>query len=69
MSILTYHILSNPNVLEKLRKELETVFPDPEVLPSCGKVSFLAPTHHVRLSISGKPSVLATMRFSKMSIY
>lgn len=41
MSILTYHILSNPNVLEKLRKELETVFPDPEVLPSCGKIFFL----------------------------
>lgn len=42
MSILTYHILSNPDVLRKLREELETVFPDPAVLPSCGKIFFCA---------------------------
>ncbi len=40
MALLSYHIISNPEVLSKLRKELEPVFPDPAVLPSCSKLSF-----------------------------
>ena len=39
LSLITYHLLSKPHLLEKLRKELETVFPDPTVMPPCGMIS------------------------------
>jgi cytochrome P450 len=29
LAVLSYYLISNPDVLEKLRKELETVMPDP----------------------------------------
>ena len=41
LSLITFHLLSNPHVLEKLRKELETAFPDPEVLPPCSEFMLL----------------------------
>lgn len=34
MSVLTFHLLSNPEVLAKLKKELETAIQDPKHLPS-----------------------------------
>jgi cytochrome P450 len=34
LSALTYHLLSNPNVLKKLRDELETAMPDPNESPT-----------------------------------
>jgi len=29
LAVLSFHLVSNPDVLAKLRKELETVMPDP----------------------------------------
>jgi cytochrome P450 len=34
LSIMTFHILSNPTVLLKLKKELIEFMPDPKVLPT-----------------------------------
>lgn len=34
LSILTFHILTNPEILERLQKELQTVMPDTDSRPS-----------------------------------
>lgn len=34
LSIMTFHILSNPTVLQKLKKELIEFMPDPKVVPT-----------------------------------
>lgn len=35
LSIITYHLLSKPHLLAKLRAELLTVFPDKNEIPPC----------------------------------
>lgn len=41
LSLITYHLLSKPHLLAKLRKELETVFPDPGIIPPCADLEKL----------------------------
>ncbi|KAL9614498.1 MAG: hypothetical protein Q9167_001026 [Letrouitia subvulpina] len=41
LSLITFHLLSKPHLLQKLRQELETVFPDPTVIPSCSELEKL----------------------------
>jgi cytochrome P450 len=41
MSVLTFHLLSNPEILGKLRKELERAITDPSELPSLASLEQL----------------------------
>lgn len=41
LSVITFHLLSNPAILEKLRQELEEAIPDPEKLVPVEKLEQL----------------------------
>jgi cytochrome P450 len=41
LTTITYHLLANPDKLVKLKKELETVMPDGNVMPECMAVETL----------------------------
>ena len=41
LAAITYHLLANPEVLSKLKAELETAVPNPSVLPTCAQVENL----------------------------
>lgn len=41
LTALTYHLLSNPPMLKRLKAELESVMPDPQALPEISKIENL----------------------------
>ena len=41
LSALTYHLLANPQILKRLKKELEAAMPDPNELPTASKLESL----------------------------
>ena len=41
LASITYHLMANPPVLERLQEELKTVMPDPNELPSANKLDAL----------------------------
>lgn len=41
LSVITYHLLADPARLKKLKAELDTSLPDPDILPRCSQVETL----------------------------
>lgn len=41
LTALTYHLLSNPPILRRLKQELELAMPDPNQLPIASKLDSL----------------------------
>lgn len=56
LSVISYHLLSDPERLKKLKTELETVLPDSNSLLKCAQVETL-------------PYLVSRHRFSKYSIF
>lgn len=38
---IVFHLLSNPEALKKLKKELKIAMPDPKILPTSAQVEYL----------------------------
>ncbi|KAI4242382.1 MAG: hypothetical protein LQ352_007253 [Teloschistes flavicans] len=45
LSVITYHLLTNPDKLAKLQKQLQVAIPDPSILPSVAQLEY-APYLH-----------------------
>lgn len=41
LAALMYHLLANPPILKRLKRELETAMPDPNELPTASKLDSL----------------------------
>jgi cytochrome P450 len=41
LSVITYHLLADPERLKKLKSELDNALPDPDTLPRCAQVETL----------------------------
>jgi cytochrome P450 len=41
LTVITYHLLANPERLAKLKSELDAALPDPDALPRCSQVETL----------------------------
>lgn len=41
LSVITFHLLDNPCILQRLQSELDSVIPDPKIIPSLDELARL----------------------------